>query len=211
MDNLVPYFVENVRIRYYAFDKSHGYATGIDLKVNGEFVPGIESWVSLSFMSTQEDIYGDVYYDREGNIDESRGEPGFIPRPTDQRVNVSIFFQDYLPMNPTYKMSLTFLYGSSLPFGPPNSPKYQHTLRMPPYRRVDIGFMRSLVSNGKNLTEWEFFDRFKEANVSLEIFNVMDIDNISSYFFVADIYNNYHAVPNRLTGITFNLKLAAKF
>ena len=145
LDHLVPYFTDNVRIRYYAFQQSHGYSTGIDMKVNGEFVRGVESWLSFSLMKTDEDIYGDYYLDQNGNPDYSRGEPGYIPRPADQRVNVSVFFQDYLPRNPTYKMGLTLLYGSSLPFGPPNSPKYLYTLRMPAYFRVDIGFSKEII------------------------------------------------------------------
>ncbi|MCD4684050.1 MAG: TonB-dependent receptor, partial [Bacteroidales bacterium] len=145
LDNLIPYTVDNVRIRYYAYEKAHGYATGIDLKVNGEFVKGVESWASLSFMSTQEDLYGDVYYDSEGNVDESRGEPGYIPRPTDQRFSASIFFQDYFPRNPTYKMSLTLMYSTGLPFGAPNTERYKQTLRMRSYRRVDIGFSKEFI------------------------------------------------------------------
>jgi len=211
MDQLIPYFVDNVRIRYYAFDKSHGYATGIDFKVNGEFVPGIESWVSLSFMSTQEDIYGDVYYDRDGNVDESRGEPGFIPRPTDQRVNVSIFFQDYLPMNPTYKMSLTFLFGSSLPFGPPNSPKYQHTLRMPPYRRIDVGFSKELIGQHTKFNPKNPFRVFNTLWITAEILNILGVNNTVSYIWVTDIYGREYAVPNYLTARQLNIKLVAKF
>ena len=211
MDHLIPYNIDNVRIRYYAFDKSHGYATGIDFKVNGEFVPGIESWVSLSFMSTQEDIYGDVYYDRDGNIDESRGDPGYIPRPTDQRVNVSIFFQDYLPMNPTYKMSLTFLYGSSLPFGPPNSPKYQHTLRMPPYRRVDVGFSKELIGEHSKFSSKNPFRVFNTLWITAEILNLLGVNNTVSYIWVTDIYGRQYAVPNYLTSRQLNVKLVAKF
>ena len=211
MDKLIPYSIDNVRIRYYAFEKSHGYATGIDFKVNGEFVPGIESWVSLSFMSTQEDVYGDVYYDQEGNIDESRGEPGFIPRPTDQRVNVSIFFQDYLPMNPTYKMSLTFLFGSSLPFGPPNSPKYQHTLRMPPYRRIDVGFSKEIIGEHTKFSSKNPFRVFNTLWITAEILNILGVNNTVSYIWVTDIYGRQYAVPNYLTSRQLNIKLVAKF
>ena len=211
MDNLVPYLIDNVRIRYYAFDKSHGYAAGIDMKVNGEFVPGIESWVSLSFMSTQEDVYGDVYYDREGNVDESMGDPGFIPRPTDQRVNLSIFFQDYLPMNPTYKMSLTFLFGSSLPFGPPNSPKYRHTLRMPPYRRVDVGFSKEIIGEHTKFNPKNPFRVFNTLWITAEILNILGVNNTVSYIWVTDIYGRQYAVPNYLTPRQINVKLIARF
>ena len=97
---------------------------------------GIESWASLSIMKTEEDIVGDTKLDNNGNI----SKIGFIPRPTDQRVNFSMFFQDYLPKNPNYKMHLNLVYGSGLPFGPPNSEKHEDILRIPDYRRADIGF-----------------------------------------------------------------------
>ena len=119
---------------------------GIDLKINGEFVPGVESWASLSVMKTMEDIEDDFYID-----DETKEiiYPGLIPRPTDQRVNFSLFFQDYLPGNPNYKMHLSMIYGTGLPFGPPNSDKYQDVLRMPNYRRVDIGFSAVIKAENK--------------------------------------------------------------
>ena len=148
LQNLIPYKVDNVRIQYLAENNSNGYATGIDLKINGEFVPGVESWASLSVMQTMEDIEGDFY------IDEETGEtiyPGFIPRPTDQRVNFSLFFQDYLPGNPNYKMHLSMMYGTGFPFGPPKSDKYQDILRMPDYRRVDIGFSAVIKAEDKKV------------------------------------------------------------
>jgi len=211
LDNLIPYYIDNVRIRYYSFDKSHGYATGVDFKVNGDFVPGVESWISLSFLSTQEDIYGDVYYDRDGNVDESMGEPGWVPRPTDQRVNLSIFFQDYLPMNPTYKMSLTFFFGSSLPFGPPNSPKYQHLLRMPPYRRIDLGFSKEIIGLHTKFNPKNPFRALNTFWITLEILNILGVNNTVSYIWVTDIYGKQYAVPNYLTARQLNVKLVAKF
>jgi len=207
LDNLVPYLVDNVRIRYYSFDKSRGYATGIDMKVSGEFVRGIESWASLSFMSTQEDIYGDFYYDEEGN----EVKPGLIPRPTDQRVNFSLFFQDYLPKNPSYKMSLTLIFGSSLPFGPPNSPKYQHTLRMPPYRRVDIGFSKEIIGEMTTFGPKNPFRFFKSMWITAEILNLLQVNNTVSYLWVTDIYGRQYAVPNFLTPRQLNIKLIVAF
>ncbi|MDQ3190559.1 MAG: TonB-dependent receptor, partial [Bacteroidota bacterium] len=150
--NLIPYEVDNVRLRYYAKNNAKGYGTGVDLKINGEFVKGIESWASLSFMKTMEDINDDFYYDyfdKDGKkvhplyrntpqvVDSTRMEPGYIPRPTDQRVFFGMFFQDYLPRLPDFKMHLNFLFGSRLPFGPPTHERYKDTLRVPPYRRVD--------------------------------------------------------------------------
>ena len=207
LDKLVPYFIDNVRIRYYAFEQSHGYSTGIDLKLNGEFVKGIESWASISFMSTQEDIYGDFYYDRDGN----RVEPGYIPRPTDQRVNFSLFFQDYLPKNPTYKMSLTLIFGSSLPFGPPDSPKYQHVLRMPPYRRVDIGFSKEIIGGHTKFSPKNPFRVFESLWITAEVLNLLQTNNTVSYVWVTDIYGRQYAVPNYLTPRQLNVKLIANF
>jgi hypothetical protein len=211
LDNLVPYVIDNVRIRYYAFDQSHGYAAGIDMKVNGEFVPGIESWMSLSFMQTEEDVYGDYYIDKDGNRDDSKGEPGYIPRPADQRVNISIFFQDYLPRNPTYKMSLTLLFGSSLPFGPPDSPKYQHTLRMPPYRRVDIGFSKEIIGEHTKFSAKNPFRVFNTLWLTAEILNLLQVNNTVSYIWVTDINGRQYAVPNYLTPRQLNVKLIMTF
>ncbi|MBI2966517.1 MAG: TonB-dependent receptor [Bacteroidetes bacterium] len=155
LTGLIPYKVDNVRIRYLSGELSNGYAGGIDTRINGEFVKGLESWASLSVMQTQEDIIGDYYYEyynsdgekiipgytwNDITVDSIRYEPGFIPRPTDQRVTFGLFFQDYLPKLPDFKMHLSLLFGTGLPFGPPGSAQYEDTLRIPPYKRVDIGF-----------------------------------------------------------------------
>jgi hypothetical protein len=224
--NLIPYQIENVRVRYLSNEVSNGYAYGADLKINGEFVSGTQSWISMSLMKTAEDIVGDFYYadfNSDGQrihygitkndtpVETKRFEPGYIPRPTDQRFKFSMYFQDYLPGLPAYQMHLTGHLITGAPFGMPRSQRHTQTSRIDAYKRVDIGFTRSLASNSKNLTNNAFFDRFKSADICFEIFNIIDIDNISSYFFVADIYNRYHAIPNKLTGITFNLKLSASF
>ena len=201
--DLIPYQIENVRVRYLSDQISNGYAYGADFKVNGEFVSGTQSWISMSLMKTAEDIVGDV--DRDGNA------IGYIPRPSDQRFKFSMFFQDYLPGLPQYQMHLTGHFITGAPFGLPRSQRFTQTARIESYKRVDIGFMRSIVSRGKNLTKQDFFNRFEDFDISLEIFNVMDIKNVSSYLFVADIHNNYYPMPNYLTGITFNLKVSAAF
>ncbi len=211
LDNLVPYFVDNVRIRYYAFQESHGYAAGIDMKVNGEFVKGIESWLSFSLMKTMEDLYGDYYLLPDGQPDYSRGEPGYIPRPTDQRVNISVFFQDYLPRNPTYKMGLTLLYGSSLPFGPPDTPKYLHTLRMPAYFRVDIGFSKEIIGEHTRFSSKNPLRVFNSLWLTAEILNLLQRNNTVSYTWVTDINGRKYAVPNYLTPRQLNVKLIMTF
>ncbi|MCD4735101.1 MAG: TonB-dependent receptor [Bacteroidales bacterium] len=207
LDNLVPYLVDNVRIRYYGENNASGYATGIDFKVNGEFVRGIESWISLSVMQTEEDIANDFYFDNDGN----KVEPGNIPRPTDQRVNFSLFFQDYLPRFPSYKMSITLLFGTGLPFGPPNSPKYMHTFRMPPYRRVDIGFSKELIGPQSRFSHKNPLRVFESVWITAEVLNLLQVNNTVSYIWVTDVYGLQYAVPNYLTPRQLNVKMVAKF
>ena len=206
LENLIAYKVDNVRIQYLANDLSNGYARGIDMKINGEFVSGVESWVSLSVMKTEEDIVGDFIT----NTDGSTTEAGFIPRPTDQRVNFSMFFQDYIPGNPNYKMHLNLVYGTGLSFGPPKAEKYQDILRIPDYRRVDIGFSAVLKSEEKK-SRLKWLNAFKSIWLSAEVFNLLDINNTVSYLWVADITGRQYAVPNYLTSRQLNAKLILTF
>ena len=227
LDNMVPYKVENLRLRYFANNNSSGYATGADFRINGEFVPGIESWASLSLLKTIEDISNDfyyTYYNSDGQeivpgftfnntpVDSVKSEPGKIARPTDQRVTFSVFFQDYLPKNPSYRMSLTLVYGTGLPFGPPGSDRYKDVLRYPSYRRVDIGFSKTIIEEDevKNF-------RFKLANklnyfsIGLEVFNLLQVNNTVSYLWVTDVTDRTYAVPNYLSARTLNIRLNARF
>jgi hypothetical protein len=196
MDRLIPYQVDNVRIRYRGEQQAIGYATGIDMKINGEFVSGVQSWASLSLMKTEENIIGDNY--------------GFIPRPTDQIMNFSLFFQDYLPGNPSYKMQLSGFYGARLPSVPPHSERYHEIFRMPPYRRIDLGISKVIISAsnpGKN----RYLRHINDMWISLEVFNLLNINNTISYFWVSSIYGDQFAVPNYLTNRKLNLKLSIKF
>lgn len=224
LENLVPYEIDNVRIRYHATNNARGFARGIDFKINGEFVYGIDSWASLSIMRTMEDIKDDFYYryfNAEGIeiragmtseiADSLRVEPGYIPRPTDQRVNFSLFFQDFLPRNPSYKMHLNLLFGSGLTFGPPNSPKYKHTLRIPPYRRVDIGFSKEIIGPETRMRDGHPLQYFKSLWLSLEVFNLLQVSNTVSYIWISDVSNRQYAIPNYLTPRQINLKLQATF
>lgn len=196
MNRLIPYQIDNVRIRYLADQEAVGYSTGIDMKINGEFVSGVQSWASLSFMSTKEDISGDGH--------------GFIPRPTDQWMNFSLFFQDYLPGNPSYKMQLSGFFGGRLPTGPPNAERYQDVFRMPAYRRIDLGFSKVLVSSA-NPVNRKLLRNINDLWISLEVFNLLNINNTISYFWVSSIYGDQFAVPNYLTDRKINLKLTVKF
>jgi hypothetical protein len=194
--------------------------------VNGEFIKGIESWASLSILKTEEDIKDDFYYDYYNEagvkiipgytidnvpVDSVINYPGFIPRPTDQRVNFSLFFQDYLPVNPTYGMSLTLIFGTGLPFGAPDSPKYKHTKRMPPYRRVDVGFSKQLITEKTTFKKKNPLRVFKSAWINLEILNLFQTFNTVSYTWVRDVNNRQYAVPNYLTPRQVNLKLLVEF
>lgn len=208
-NHLIPYQIDNVRIQYLGNNNAVGYAVGLDMKINGEFVPGVESWASFSILNTKEDILNDYYYDIVDG-QRIRIEPGYIPRPTDQLINIGLFFQDYLPMDPSYTMQLSLLYGSGLPFGPPKSERYEAIYRMPAYRRVDIGFAKILKSPDKEVLTG-FLKHFNKLWIGLEIFNLLDINNTISYQWVSDIRGHEYAVPNYLTSRRLNLKIIASF
>ncbi len=196
MTSLVPYQIDNVRIRYLPDQLAKGYAAGLDMKINGEFVSGVQSWASLSVMKTQENIEGDGH--------------GYIPRPTDQRFNFSLYFQDYLPGNPSWKMYMSAFYGSRLPIGPPRSERWQDTFRMPPYRRVDMGISKALISQSSPGTG-KVLEYIDDLSLSLEVFNLLNINNTVSYFWVTSNWGDMYAVPNYLTSRKINLKIAITF
>ncbi len=195
--SLIPYDLDNVRLRYRAVNNATGYAAGFDYRINGEFVKGIDSWASVSIMTVQEDIENDG--------------AGFLPRPTDQRFSAKIFFQDYLPSDPSFRVSLTLSYGTGLPFGPPQATAEERIYRLPDYRRVDIGFTKVFKQEGK-VYKTKFLNKFKTMWVSLEVFNLLQTNNTVSYLWIKDISTaREYAVPNFLTGRLLNLKVVAKF
>ncbi len=209
LDRLISYQVDNVRIIYSGENDAVGYATGIDLKLSGEFIKGLESWFSVSIMKTEEDILDDYYYDSDGNL----VEPGYIPRPTDQRLAFNLFFQDHIPGFPQFRVHLNFVFASGTPFGAPNAAAYNRTLRTPWYRRVDLGFSFMFLEQSRDRMRHKssFVRSIKNAGVYIEVFNLLDIYNVSSYFWITDIYNTQHAVPNYLTGRLLNVKLAVEW
>jgi hypothetical protein len=227
LDDLDPYKMENLRIRYLANNNSKGYATGIDLRVNGEFIENTESWISMSLLKTEEDITNDFYYDKyngdgekiilgytydQAATDSIRREPGYIARPTDQRVTFSMFFQDYLPKNPSYKMHLNLIYGTGLPFGPPGPDRYKDVFRIPSYRRVDIGFSKTFIDeDSKKKYRLKFANNIKSLVLSLEVFNLLQVSNTVSYLWIQDVTNRYYAVPEYLSARTVNLRLNVAF
>lgn len=213
LHNLIPYKVDNVRIRYSGLNQANGYAVGLDIKVNGELVPGAESWASLSIMQTREDISNDSYINSSGQ----KVYPSYYPRPTDQRVNFGIFFQDYLPGNPTFRVHLSGHFGTGLPVGIPKSDRYDLISRMPSYKRVDIGFSKifkdDMSKGGSKLNNIKWI---KGLWLSAEVFNLLNINNTISYLWVQTVKNQenssgLYAVPNYLTSRRINLKVTVKF
>ncbi|MDG1045019.1 MAG: TonB-dependent receptor plug domain-containing protein [Bacteroidia bacterium] len=201
-DRMIPYVVDNVRIRYLAENSSQGYATGVDARVNGEFVEGIESWFNLSILQTKERLY---YTDNDGNEQLS----DWLRRPTDQRVNFSIMFQDELPSNPSYKLNLSLIYGSKMPFffNPEN--RQNPGFKIPAYRRVDIGFSKILLDK-KSKRRSSKFKNIESLWASLEVFNLLQVNNTISYVLVKDFSNNVYGVPNFLTGRRLNFRFILK-
>lgn len=205
---LIPYEVENVRIRYFGTNNAVGYAKGLDFRINGEFVQGLESWARLSFMSTKEDLLDDYYL----NSNNDTIKPGYIRRPSDQRFSFSILFQDYLPRNPTYTVHLSLFLGGGLPIGPPDHYRYKDTFSIPPYRRVDIGFSKQFIGGkAKPIKNEGFLQQIEGLWVSLDVFNLLQIQNTISYTWIRDSYGRQYAVPNYLTNRQLNLKVTATF
>ncbi len=177
------------------------------MKLFGEFVSGIDSWASLSVMQTKENIEGDAHIDTAGVLVST----GYIPRPSDQLVNFGLFFQDYLPKNPSYKMQLSLLFGSRLPVWIPGSKSPNYQFRMPEYRRVDIGFAKVIKSENDTLKASNPLRHFKSIWITAEIFNLLGTKNTISYIWINDIRNNKYAIPNYLSNRRVNVKLTVKF
>ncbi len=226
LNDLNPYNIDDVHIQYYANNDGKGYARGVDLKLNGEFIKGIESWLNIGVLQTREQIANTSYYNfynsdgqmiipgytfNSKHVDSVKVVPGYIPLPTDQLVTFNLFFQDELPRFPDAKMHLSLLYGSSLPFGPPDAAKYKDTLRMPAYRRIDIGFSYQLIKEAKPLKLSNPFHYIKSAWVGLEVMNLLQTNNTISYLWIKDVTGREYAVPNYLTGRTLSLRLVLKF
>ena len=220
--HVIPYDIDNVRIRYYADQSARAYATGLDFKVNGEFVKGIDSWASLSIMQTKEDIRGDYcLVDAEGKVlpfynhtDAQVADTvalGWHYRPSNQLVNFSLFFQDYIPNFPTWRVNMTLTFGMGLPKNDNNSDFYSPSSRYPAYRRVDIGFSKQLISEASSFSKGNPLRYVKNMFVSVDVFNLLDIPNVISYTWVKYIDNYYYGVPNYLTPRYVNVKLVMEF
>ncbi len=209
--HLIPYDIENLRIRYYADQQAKGYAMGLDFRINGEFIKDLESSFRLSLMKTAEDIRNDFYIKKDdGGVSETV-YPGYLKRPTDQRVNFSAFFQDKLLRSPTYRVHLNLLFGSPLPTGPPASERYEQTFHIPAYKRLDIGFSKDIL-DPESRHKPRFLDKhFKSIILYAEIFNLLNINNTVSYLWITDVNNYQFAIPNYLTSRQLNVRLITKF
>ena len=194
LSNLIPYNVDNVKISYYGRNISHGYAAGLDFKLFGEFVKGTDSWITFSVMKTRENINGK-----------------WVPRPTDQRYNLSVYFTDYFTRNDRWKLSLKGSLADGLPFGAPHSGLEDNVFKAPSYKRIDVGMSYRLLDNedGSNHRKWA--RHFRNIWHGLDCFNLFGINNVNSYYWVTDVYDNQFAVPNYLTGRQINVRLLFEF
>lgn len=191
LGNLVPYSVNNVKVVYYGDNMCSGHAAGLDLKLFGEFVPGTDSWVSLSLMNTSMKLNGKS-----------------IPLPTDQRYAINLFFTDYFPGTTRWKMSLKLAFADGLPFSAPHRELESNVFRAPSYKRADIGLNYRIIDNN---------DRHQKRNpvrnlwIGAECLNLFGINNVNSYYWITDVTGQQYAVPNYLTGRQINVKLSVDF
>jgi len=210
--DLVSYEIDNVRIRYSGENDATGYVAGVDFRLNGEFVPGAESWINLSLLQARESLIGVQHLEREIG-DEDATPVANVPRPTDQLMTLSVFFQDYLPKNEDFRMHLNFTVGTGLPFGlRGNNTVFRNTYRFNPYHRVDIGFSYQLFDQQKAKEKPNHFLNFtRNAWVSLEVFNLMQVQNQASNTWIKTVFDQQYAIPNYLTSRRINLRLRFDF
>ena len=209
--DLVSYEVDNVRIRYSGENDASGYLAGLDMRINGELVPGAESWINLSFLRAREKIDGVQHLTRK--IGEEEATPvDNVPRPTDQFMTLNVFFQDYLPNNENIRVHLNTSVGTGLPFGiKDNNIVYRNTYRYKPYHRVDIGFSVKLWSRDWEATKRSLFKITRDSWLSLEIFNLLQVRNEASRTWVKTIFKSQYAIPNYLSSRRVNLRFRAEF
>ena len=192
--NLIPYELDNLQLVYSGRNASSGYIAGVDFKLFGQFVPGTDSWISFSLMKTQETLNGVK-----------------VPRPTDQRYSIGLFFTDYFPKFPKLKFSLRGVLSDGLPMTPPQVTRDVAWSRMPAYKRLDIGFQYQLLGNSEGVRPYNFWRHFKEIWIGVDVFNLLGISNVSSYYWVTDVNDIQYGVPNYLTGRQFNVSLSVSF
>jgi hypothetical protein len=226
MTDVVPYDVDNVRIRYFGENNAKAYAAGIEMRLHGELVEDAESWISLGIMKTSEDITGDHYYrykNAAGEFITSRStdqvvvdsvnfDVGWLRRPNDRRITFGMYFSDYLPTNKNFKVYLNLLYGSNMPYNIPGAVRYRNAAVIEPYIRCDIGFSALLMDDDRSKRRSHSpFRNFDNIWASLEVFNIIDRANTISYLFVKDFSNTVYLLPNRLTPRLLNFKVVARW
>ncbi len=190
LSNLIPYNVDNVKIVYYGGNAGSGYTTGIDFKLFGEFVEGTDSWISFSLMKAQQKVNGHSF-----------------PQATDQRYSLNFFFSDFFPGTTRWKMTLKASVADGLPFGPPHTGLEHMVFRAPDYKRVDIGMSYRLLDNEDGRNEKKFIRYLRNVWLGVDCFNLFDISNVSSYYWVTDVTNQQYAVPNYLTRRQVNARI----
>ena len=196
MTDVNTYTLENVRIRYRANNDAVAYAYGFETRLNGEFVPGTESWLTFGYMKTEENI----------------NDRGYIARPTDQRLKFGILFQDYMPNIPNMKLYLNLVYNTGLPGGSPSyADSYTYQNRLRDYRRADVGFSYILTEKNNERSAGHWLKKFKDLSIGCEIYNLFDNQNAITNTWVRDVYTkNQYAIPNYMTTRVFNIKLTAR-
>ncbi len=196
MTDVNTYTLDNVRIRYRANNDATAYAYGLDMRLNGEFVPGTESWLSFGYMKTEENQDG----------------KGYIARPTDQRLKFGILFQDYMPNIPNMKLYMNLVYNTGLPGGSPSyADSYQYQTRLRDYRRADVGFAYVLTEKNNERPDGHWLKKFQDLSVGFEIFNLFNNQNAITNTWVRDVYTkSQYGIPNYMTTRVFNVKLTAK-
>ena len=193
--NLISYEYDNLKVNYSGVNDAKGYAMGLDFKLFGQFVPGSDSWITFSLMKTQQTLNGKK-----------------VPLPTDQRYSVGLYFTDYFPKFPKLKFSLRGVFSDGLTMTPPHTSRDVAYFRSPAYKRVDIGVSYQLVgAPSDGVRPYNFWRHFKSITWGVDLFNLFDISNVSSYYWVTDVNNIQYAVPNYLTRRQLNFRIAAEF
>jgi hypothetical protein len=226
MTDVVPYDIDNVRIRYFGENNAKAYAAGIEMRLHGELVKDAESWISIGIMKTAEDISGDHYYRYKNAagefinaqsadqvvVDSVNFNVGWLRRPTDRRVTFGLYASDYLATNKNFKAYLNILYGTNMPYNIPNAVRYRNAADIEPYIRCDIGFSALLVDDDRSKRRSHSpFRNFDNIWASLEVFNIIDRANTISYLFIKDFSNTVYLLPNRLTPRLINFKIVARW
>ena len=195
LGNLIPYEVDNLKLTYSGINQTSGFATGIDFKLFGQFVPGSDSWISFSLMKSQEKLNGVN-----------------VPRPSDRRYSLALYFTDYFPKFPRLKFSLRGILNDGLPTTAPHRTRDQGYFRAPAYKRVDIGLSYGLLTpSDRDKHPTGFLSHLKSVWLGLDVFNLLDISNVSGYYWVTDVNNIQYAVPNYLTRRQINVRLSVDF